>query len=147
MGEVQGTRVGHRGKFLSAAQLLDECGGEIYADFLRYYPTFDWAALFSGALDPALFLELFAALPADSATRRYYAGGPEARQHVGWNVQTYLLAGILNALQGANWQRSGGKGTRPTPVQTPLDAAKARERQWLVEHAKRIRANTLRVRE
>lgn len=128
--------------------MLDECGGEVYADFLRYYPTFSWSALFAGELDPALFLELLGALPEDSAVRRFYIGGEVANTHVGWTLQAYLLAGILNAVNGANWQRSGGnKAQRPDPVATPIQAAKAREMKWLVEHAKRIRANTLKAQE
>lgn len=138
---------GHLGKQLSVAQILDQCGGEVYADFHRYYPTFNWAALFTGDLDPALFLELLAALPEDSAVRRFYAGGPSADKHLGWTQQTYLLAGIFNVLQGANWQRSGGKQQRPKPIDTPIQAAKAREREWLATRAKSIRANTLKQRE
>lgn len=38
-----------------------------------------------------------------------------------WSVSDHLLAGILDALHGANWQRSGSKGQRPKPVPRPGD--------------------------
>ena len=36
-----------------------------------------------------------------------------------WTVDTHLLAGVLDALNGANFQRGGGKGKRPEPVPRP----------------------------
>jgi len=38
-----------------------------------------------------------------------------------WGTDTDFLAAILYVLQGANWQRVGGKGTRPKPVTRPVD--------------------------
>lgn len=38
-----------------------------------------------------------------------------------WTVDTDLLAGILFTLQGANWQRAGGKGEKPKAVERPKD--------------------------
>lgn len=38
-----------------------------------------------------------------------------------WTDHEYLLAGILDLLAGANWQRGGGKGSRPKPVKRPGD--------------------------
>jgi hypothetical protein len=38
-----------------------------------------------------------------------------------WDMDTDLLSAILHTLQGANWQRGGGKGARPKPVQRPKD--------------------------
>jgi len=42
-----------------------------------------------------------------------------------WQWDTHpeleLLAAVLHSLQGANWQRGGGKGTRPKPVTRPVD--------------------------
>lgn len=35
-----------------------------------------------------------------------------------WTIDTHLLAGILDTVQGANWQRSG-KGRRPEPWPRP----------------------------
>ena len=37
----------------------------------------------------------------------------------GWGTSEELLASILDTLAGANWQRGGGKGQRPTPVSRP----------------------------
>ena len=36
-----------------------------------------------------------------------------------WTVDTHLLAGVLDALNGANFQRGGGKGKKPSPVPRP----------------------------
>ena len=36
-----------------------------------------------------------------------------------WTVDTHLLAGVLDALNGANFQRSGGRGKKPSPVPRP----------------------------
>ena len=36
-----------------------------------------------------------------------------------WSVDTHLLAGVLDALNGANFQRGGGRGKRPSPVPRP----------------------------
>ena len=38
-----------------------------------------------------------------------------------WDVDTDLLAAILFTLQGANWQRAGGKGDKPKPVERPKE--------------------------
>lgn len=37
----------------------------------------------------------------------------------GWGVGEYLTAAAVDALHGANWQRSGGKGKRPEPMPLP----------------------------
>ena len=42
-----------------------------------------------------------------------------------WTVDTHLLAGVLDALNGANFQRGGGKGKRPEPVPRPGENATA----------------------
>lgn len=39
----------------------------------------------------------------------------------GWDTNSYLLAAAVDALNGANWQRGGGKGKRPEPVPRPND--------------------------
>src|SRR5699024_6734589 len=36
-----------------------------------------------------------------------------------WTVDTHLLAGVLDALNGANFQRGGGKGKKPAPTPRP----------------------------
>lgn len=37
----------------------------------------------------------------------------------GWSVSDYLLAHVVDVLNMANWQRGGGKGSRPKPLQRP----------------------------
>lgn len=39
-----------------------------------------------------------------------------------WTADSDLLAGIFNALQDGNWQRAGGRGSRPKPVERPQSA-------------------------
>ena len=50
-------------------------------------------------------------------------GSAIARHELGesafWTVDTHLLAGVLDALNGANFQRSGGRGKKPSPVPRP----------------------------
>ncbi|WP_250029813.1 hypothetical protein [Paractinoplanes maris] len=36
-----------------------------------------------------------------------------------WDMQSLLSRQILLTLQGANWQRSGGKGQKPKPIPLP----------------------------
>jgi hypothetical protein len=36
-----------------------------------------------------------------------------------WDMQSLLSRQILLTLQGANWQRSGGKGSKPKPIPLP----------------------------
>lgn len=36
-----------------------------------------------------------------------------------WGTTDYLLATIADLLNGANWQRSGGKGRAPSPITRP----------------------------
>lgn len=36
-----------------------------------------------------------------------------------WGPEAHLLASAVDLLQGANWQRGGGKGSRPRPVKRP----------------------------
>lgn len=37
----------------------------------------------------------------------------------GWGIAEHLLAGVFDVLQGANWQRGGGRGTPPPPLDRP----------------------------
>lgn len=36
-----------------------------------------------------------------------------------WSMSDHILAAILDSLNAANWQRGGGKGQRPKPMQRP----------------------------
>lgn len=104
------------GGSLAAAQALDDYGAEIYADFMQFYPTFDWAGFLKGHSSPRLFLVLLMGLPPESNLRSAWMGGPEHRP---WTLDTHLLATVVELLQGANYQRGGGKGTQPKPLQRP----------------------------
>mgnify|MGYP001148205467 CR=1 FL=1 len=36
-----------------------------------------------------------------------------------WSLTDHLLASVIDVLNAANWQRGGGKGSRPKPVSRP----------------------------
>lgn len=114
MGRVSGGD--GAGGSLTAAEVLDEFGSAIYADFFHYYPTFSWEEFLAGRISPTLFIALLQGLPQESAFRAEWAGGPEHRT---WSLDTHLLATVVDLLQGANYQRSGGKGRKPTPINRP----------------------------
>jgi hypothetical protein len=38
---------------------------------------------------------------------------------VSWSLSDHLLAHIADANRGANWQRGGGKGSKPKPIPRP----------------------------
>ena len=59
-------------------------------------------------------------LPATSALRRAAGNGEEP-----WTVTDYLLALVVDALNGANWQRAGKKGAaKPVAIPRPGEAPK-----------------------
>ncbi|KZM68478.1 hypothetical protein [Nocardia terpenica] len=39
-----------------------------------------------------------------------------------WTADIDFLSMILYTLQGANWQRGGGQGDKPTPVTRPVES-------------------------
>lgn len=53
-------------------------------------------------------------LPASSQTVQA-AHGPS------WSPELHMLANIVDVLSWANWQRGGGKGSKPKPVKRPGD--------------------------
>lgn len=61
-----------------------------------------------------------------------------------WGIDTEFLSAILFTLQGANWQRSGGKGDkpkfikRPNDVQLPQDVA-----EWDIDAKKKALAEEI----
>lgn len=36
-----------------------------------------------------------------------------------WGLQELLLAAVIDQLRAGNWQRAGGKGTKPKPIPRP----------------------------
>lgn len=57
-------------------------------------------------------------------SRLFQALEPELSE---WTTDTDLLAAILHTLQGANWQRAGGRGRKPKPIERPQSAQEAVE--------------------
>lgn len=51
-----------------------------------------------------------------------------------WTLEEHLLAAIVDQLAAANWQRGGGKGSRPEPI-SPLAKKAKPERIGNVEPA------------
>jgi hypothetical protein len=48
-----------------------------------------------------------------------------------WGVSEHLQATIVDVLMGANWQRGGGKGQRPTPISRPDARTEKRRREYV----------------
>lgn len=42
-----------------------------------------------------------------------------------WSTSDYLLAMVADAVNAGNWQRGGGKGTKPKPIPRPEDVKHA----------------------
>jgi hypothetical protein len=81
--------------------------------------------LWRGKMTPRRAGVLAANLPHGSTV--WLAQGQDA----GWSVEAQLLAQAVDALNGANWQRTAGKGAKPKPVDRPaalLKRAQATER-------------------
>lgn len=98
---------------MSLLAALETHGEAIEADFQRHYgiPVAD---VFAGRMTWRRFRVLLGQLPADSATVRAASGDAAA-----WTLSEHLLAGILDAELAALWQRGGGKGRRPRPIERP----------------------------
>lgn len=47
-----------------------------------------------------------------------------------WSTTNHLLASVLDALNVANWQRTGRKGNRPKPTPRPGDEPSKNERRF-----------------
>lgn len=52
--------------------------------------------------------------PRQSALGRSFLG-----EAANWDVAEYLAAAILDGINSGNWQRGGGKGSRPKKVERP----------------------------
>lgn len=108
-------RQGHSGGILGLREFLrdPEASQAIQADLLRQGNTL--ANLGTWSLSYWDLICIIRWLPLDSAYRRYL--DPEGSQ---WALPEFLLAGIYDTLQGANWQRAGNKhAKRPEPLPRP----------------------------
>lgn len=102
------------GGSISLAKIIDLCGEYVYSDLLRYY-RIDLMRLFDedDPLQPVVVLSLVKGLPPDSATMAHIRELPEA---YGWNIQTYLLAALVDAVRDntqANQQLHSKKKLKP----------------------------------
>lgn len=75
-----------------------------------------WVGDGTGRLNWRDLLVIVREAPRSSALMRHLL--PEGSQ---WSVDSYLLAGVLDALQARLWQAGGGKGKKPDPVDRPDD--------------------------
>ena len=73
-------------------------------------------------ISPRELLSWLEHLPADSALMR--ALNPD----IAWGLPEQLLAGVVDVLTWANYQRAGGKGPKPKPV--PRPGVKANTRRY-----------------
>lgn len=114
-----------------------EYASELEADFQRYYQI-DLGDLWRGTLSVRRAGVLASQLPAGS--NLWLAVDSQAQS---WTLDTHLLASILHAVQGANWQRGGGKGKKPEPITRPGEAREAERRD--ADQARRARRSALRT--
>jgi hypothetical protein len=114
--------------------ILDGHGGPLRSDLQRYYGV-DFVDLWRGTFSPRRVWQLSEYLPLDSALRAVLAGGIQFRD---WNLQTQLLAHLLNVVRAAdvnNVRVSGGKAKNPTPIDVPSPkGAKRKPRIDLSKH-------------
>lgn len=65
-------------------------------------------------------------------------------QHMGvdnaWTVTDHLLAQVVDALNGANWQRGGSSGKAPDPIPRPSDLKELQDkRSAILDRATRFK--------
>ena len=100
------------------ADLVDEYGGSLIADFERYYRPLP-ELLGSGGRSPRYILSLIKRLPVESCFVAEIRGGDQFR---GWNPDRYLLTAIVDAVQANTHivsKANGGKGKKPEPTYRP----------------------------
>lgn len=115
------------------ARLLDRYGEAILADFRQYYGVSlveayrDWSPLF--------LLAHVRQLPIESRTTAAMRGG---EQFIGWGVERYFLASLLDAIHEQTYAfvaaNSKRKPKRPKPVERPKKSHGRKPRQanpWL----------------
>ena len=73
-------------------------------------------------------------MPRESALHRKLLG-----DRAEWDLTAILLRNVLHSLNGANWQRAGGKGSRPKPIDIPDGKQRKPAAQRGDEIARRLR--------
>ena len=114
--------MGGAGKLPGLVWLLREHGEAVEADFQRYYGI-ELAGLWRGEISPRRVMVLAKNLPYGAQTW-IDAGTDNA-----WSPETHLLAHATFLLEGANWQRGGGKGKTPKPLETPGEERRKQEKR------------------
>ncbi|WP_116210101.1 hypothetical protein [Streptomyces olivoreticuli] len=100
---------------LSLVRLLDEHGAALYADLRRFYSV-DLLAYFRGEMSARAVLALVENLPDDAAVMAALLGG---RQAVGWDVQSHILADLVDAVQWNTYVLLAQKAKRPGALEKP----------------------------
>jgi hypothetical protein len=116
------------GGILGLLSFLSEFEEPLEADLLRFWHLDLPADLGTMRLTWRRLGILVRNLPAESATLRAMHG-----HAADWSVTDHLLAAVVDVLQGGNWQRGGGKGKRPKPLERPKSAQVMRERRRRME--------------
>lgn len=97
-------------------------GGPIEADLDRFYQI-DLLDFWRGRLTPRKLLNRIDHLPPGAAL--WIAAGDNAA----WTEEAHLIARVVDALHGANWQRAGSPGKAPSPITRPMDAGAEANRE------------------
>lgn len=100
-------------KLLALPKLINQYGDEIEADLRETYQV-DLLDMYRGLIRPVVVLRLVMQLGPGSRLAKKSAGPAGA-----WSTESHLLAHIVDVLAVANYQRGGGKGTRPKPISRP----------------------------
>ena len=112
--------------------MLTNHGDALEADFQRVYGI-DLVDLYRGNLTPRKAQVLAFNLPPGALTWQ------EMGSDNAWTVTDHLLADAVDALNGANFQRGGGKGEKPKPVPRPAELRELKERrQAMLDKATRF---------
>ena len=94
----------------------------------------DLADLWRGTLHPRRVWHLAEYLPSESALQAELAGGLQFRD---WNLQTQLIAHLLNVIRAAdtnNIRVSGGKAKAAKPIDVPSPVSRKPKRIDLSKH-------------
>lgn len=83
----------------------------------------DLTGLWRGEITPRRAAALALKLPMGSMT--WIEVGTDAA----WSAETHMIAHVIDQLEIANWQRAGGKGKAPKPIDRPADAKKSQEKR------------------